>query len=336
MRETLRNKCNLYENNYMKLKKDFKWGYTINNRLGALLYTMEDRAVDVAGIKSCREMIKEQTSIFSYFQSFTNFMVSSMLSLKSDPEIKIKDSINIYESLKREGFHSSPYLVLAAASISIYSEPSHHQNCVTRAKAFYDAMKAEHRFLTTADDYTFAALLALSEKEVNPTIREIESCYYWLKNDFRSSNAVQSLAQVLSFSEESMQDKCKRVVDLYQALKVRGCKFGLYIELPFLGVVSMLPKEIDTIADEITETDSYLKNIKGFGTWSISAKERLMFAAALVCDSFLSDATKETYETALSNSTTALLLAQQATTIVITSAIAASTAASASASSAST
>lgn len=333
MRETLQEKCSLYVDNYLKLKDSFKWGYPLNNRLGALLYTMENLPADVAGIKSCREIIKANTSVFSQFQSLTSFMLAVTLSLKSDPENIIRDSLTIYESLKREGFHSSPYLVLAAASIAIYAEPGEYQACIIRAKAFFDAMKAEHRFLTTADDYSFAALLALSSKEVSPTIREMESCYHLLKEDFRNSNAVQSLAQVLSFQEENAQIKCKRVQELYLELKRRGLKFGLYIELPFLGVLSMLPTEINAIVDEVAEVDQYLKEIKGFGAWSITAKERLMFAAALVCDGFLTEAAKEGSEESLANHPSAVLLAQQAMTTAITTAIAAAAAASAAASS---
>ncbi len=332
MRETLQDKCSLYADNYLKLKDSFKWGYPLNNRLGALLYTMENLLADVEGIKNCREIIKANTSIFSQFQSFTSFMLAVTLSLKSDPENKIRDSLTIYESLKRAGFHSSPYLVLAAASIATYAEPGDYQDCVIKAKAFYDAMKAEHRFLTTADDYSFAALLALSGKEVSPTILEIEDCYHLLKEDFRNSNAVQSLAQVLSFQEEKAQVKCNRVVEIYQELKRRGLKFGLYFELPFLGVLTMIPKDVYEIADEVAEAEGYLKEIKGFGNWSITAKERLMFASALVCDSFLTDETKERLEGKVSNNTTAVLLAQQAMTTAITSAIAAAAAASAAAS----
>ena len=94
MRETMRDKCNLYADNYLKLKNSFKWEYTVNNRLGALLYTMENLSVDVVRIKNCREIIKENTSIFSYFQSFTSFMVSTMISLKSDSDVKIKDFVS--------------------------------------------------------------------------------------------------------------------------------------------------------------------------------------------------------------------------------------------------
>ncbi len=328
MRETLRDKCSLYADNYLKLKQAFKWEYTENNRLGALLYTMEDRPVDVAGIKGCRELIKASTGIFSQFKDVTNFTVSVMLSLKAEPDIKIRDAIKIYDALKEEGMHSSAYLVLAAVSIAFYSEPEQYRGYVARAKSFYDATKAEHRFITSVDDYTFAALLALSDKEVGPAIREIEDSYLWLKEEFRSANAVWSLSQVLSFSGEGTQVKGKRVVDLYQALKVRGCKFGLYTELPFLGIVSLLAREINTVADEIVEADNYLRNMKGFGNWSITARERLMFAAALVCDDFLADVKKGTVEVALSSTTAALLLAQQAATIAATSAIITTTAAS--------
>lgn len=330
MRETVQNKCDLFADNFLELNKKFKWTYTINNRLGALLYTMDNRTVNIEGIQSCRDIIKGHTGIFSQFKDIPNFMVATILSLKKDPDVILKHSVAVYDALRAAGFYSAPYLVISAVSIAMYSDADHFQDYVLSAKQFYDAMKEEHRFITSSDDYGFAALLALAEKPVEQTIREMENCYTLLKQDFSNSNAVQALSQVLSFSMDNVPAKCKRVVDLFYALKNRGCKFGLSTELSFLGVVASLQQDVNILADEIAEINNYLKEKKGFGYWSVSATERLMFAAAIVCDNYLEDVKKDTISITLSNNIASILLAQQMATIAVTSSVTAAAAASSS------
>lgn len=284
MKETLRNKCDLFVDNYINLSKKFKWNYTVSTRLGALLYTMENRTVDIDAIVRCRKVIKENTGVFSQFKDTTNFMTSAMLSLQAEPEAMLKGALNVYDAMKEEGFHASPYLVLAAISIALQSDPYNYHKIIISAKNYYTAMKEEHRFITSMDDYGFAALLAMTEKPVNPVIIEMENCYKELKNDFFNSNAVQTLSQILTFSEENTYAKCKRVADLDRALKNRKCKIGAGVPLSFLGVIALLQEDTNKLADEIAETKEYLKSKKGFGAWSISSPERVMFSIAIVCD----------------------------------------------------
>lgn len=330
MRDSLRNKVNLFTDNYQRLSNKFKWGYTINNKLGALLYTMEDRVVDVEAISICRQIIKDNTGIFSQFKDITNFMISVMLSLKPEPEIVLRNSIGIYNDLKDEGFHSSSYLVLAAVSIAQKADPSDYQRIIITTKSFYDAMKQQHPFITSYDDYGFAALLAMSGKPADQAVREMEECYRILKQDFSYSNSVQSLAEVLTFSEEYPSVKCKRVVDLYQALRQRKCKFSADMQLSFLGVTAVLKEETNKLADEIAEMNEYLKQIKGFGLWTSTAGERAMFAAALVCDDYLFDTKRDTMGMTLVNNTAGIILAQQMATIAAATIASASAATSAS------
>jgi hypothetical protein len=330
MRDPLRNKCDLFADNYIDLSKKFKWTYTINTRIGALLYSMENRSADIEAINRCRTIIKENTGIFSPFKDTMNFMLSVLLSLQADPETVLKEAVSIYTTMKKEGFHSSSYLVLAAVSIAMQADPYEYQRIILSTKKFYDAMKEEHRFLTSSDDHGFAALLALSDKPVFQAMSEIENCYRLLKESFSYSNAVQSLSHVLAFGDENYEIKCSRVVELYQALKRRKCKFGSGAELSFLGVMALFNEDTEKLADEIAEINEYLKGKKGFGSWSVSTRERIMFSAALVSDSYLEEAKKDTMEMALANNVAGILLAQQMATIAAASAAASAAAASAS------
>lgn len=311
MRESLANKCDLFANNYNVISKKFRRNYAINTRLGALLYTMESREADIEAIERCRRIIKYNTGVFSQFKDTTNFMSSVMLSLQRDPEPMFKSVLSVYDSMKNKGFHASPYLVLAAISIALQADPYNYQRVIESAKNFYDAMKQEHKFITSSDDYGFAALLAMSEKPVHQAVREMEDCYRILKGNFYGANAVQSLSHVLTFSEEQAYEKCKRVAELDKELKVKKCRIGSGIELSFLGVIALLQEDTQRLAAEIAEVKDYLKIKKGFGAWSITNTERVMFAVALVCDDYLTKTKKSAMEFMLANNVTGIMIAQQ-------------------------
>ncbi|MBH1942126.1 DUF4003 domain-containing protein [Mobilitalea sibirica] len=328
MKGSLKNKCDLFAENYKQLYKSFKWNYTSSVRLGALLYTMSESKLEIDRIKECKSFIKNKTGVFSQFKDTTNFITSVMLSLQENPAKLIEEAIIIYKDMKKEGFHSSPYLVLAALSIAMEAEDYQYNNIIKSAKSFYDAMKKEHRFITSSDDYGFATLLAMSDISINQAIREMENCYRILKEHFSYSNSVQALSHVLTFSEEDAAVKCRRTVELNNALHARKCKFGSGMQISFLGVVALLSEETGKLADEIAATNQYLKSKKGFGGWSISAKERLMYATALVCDDYLADQKHSTMEMTLANNITNILLAQQMAMIAATSAGAAAAAGS--------
>ena len=329
MKISLQDKCDLFTDNYYELMKKFKWNYTMNSRLGALLYTMDNRRVDIEGINRCRKVIKENTGVFSQFKDTTNFMTSVMLSLQPEPEAVLKGALNVYDTLKKEGFHASPYLVLAAVSVVLQADPYNYNKIIVSTKEYYDAMKVEHKLLTSADDYGFAALLAMTDKPVFQTIKEMEQCYINLKDSFSNHNSVQTLCQILTFSEDDPFVKCQRVVELHGALKKNKCKVGSGIELSFLGVIALLKEDSNKLADEILEVNEYLKDKKGFGNWSLTNAQRVMFALSIVCDDYLTDARKSTMEMALVNNITGILLAQQMATMAAASGAAAASASSA-------
>lgn len=327
---SLKNKCDLFAENYSTIKKAFTWDNSSSFRLGALLYTIEGREADTDAIKNGKELIKKDTGVFSEFKDITFFMTSVILSLQKEPEKLLQRTLSIYDNMKKEGFHSSPYLVLASLSIAMQNDILDENQIIISAKIYYDAMKKEHYFLTSSDDYGFATLLAMTDKSVQQATAEMEECYHILKETFHYSNAVQSLSHVLTFSNEDIKVKCDRVVELHKALKQRKCKFGSGMELCFLGLIALFDNNSEILADKIAEVNEYLKSKKGFTSWSITLQERLMYAAALVCEEYLDSGKKGTMELTLANNMANILLAQQMAIIAATSA--ATTAAAVSAS----
>ncbi len=94
---------------------------------------------------------------------------------------------------------------------------------------------------------------------------------------------------MLALSERPVAEKCDRVFAIYDALKEKGAKYGLDVELASLGALADLDVDPAVLADEIIETEKYLKGLDGLGSWTISKTNRLMFAALVVAESYSGD-----------------------------------------------
>ncbi len=328
--ETIQNKCDLFAENYQILRKNFKWDYAMMHRLGALLYANAGVVADVEIIKNAKEIIKKYTGFFSSFKETTFFALSILLSLETNPEELFKRTINVYNDMKEVGFHSSPYLTLAAFSIAKQTEGNDVSLVINRAEDFYEAMKKEHWFLTTSDDYGYAAMLAMTDTSVSQAIQEMETCYALLKKDFGAGNALQSLTHVLTIAEESAQVKCERVKEVYHSLNKKGCKLSRYNELATLGILVLISEDVEKLTDEIMEVYEQLIEKKGLGSWSISKHERTMFGAALVADEYIKGMKKNPLSVTLTNSITNIVIAQQTAMIIAASSASAAAASSSS------
>lgn len=239
----------------------------------------------------------------------------------------LEHGLTVYGLLKNE-FWTSAYLPLASMVIAQMAGPSQYESIAVRTRTIYNRMKAEHPFLTSAEDSAFCALMALSEKADDDLIEDAEECYQLLKPHFFSSNAVQSLGHVLALCDGEAQAKCQKTLELFEALRAAGCKYGTSYELPTLGVLAMTDGNLTEIAQEIAEIDSWLSEQSGFGLFSsVSSKQRLMYAGIVAMRDYLGE---NTMQTAAINGTISLIVAQEA---AMCAAVAASSAAAASASS---
>lgn len=63
----LQYKCDLFEENYGILKKNFKWEYSMMLRLAAIICANAGIKADVEAIKKAKGIIKNNTGVFSSF-----------------------------------------------------------------------------------------------------------------------------------------------------------------------------------------------------------------------------------------------------------------------------
>jgi hypothetical protein len=329
MNEHYTAKLELFAENAQKMKKAFAWHNVMVNRLAALLYTAENRAVDDEAIRASYELIKENTGRFSSFRGNSVISIAALLSLSFEQETQIANTLTVYDLMKEVKFRASDYLVIASYQIAANATSDRYQLMVERTKMFYDGMKAKHRFLTGQDDYIFAAMLGLSDIDIEKGIDRMEQLYATLKPEFMSGNSVQALTQVLVLEEEA-PEAATRVLALRDAFRARGIRLDKQYTLSSLGVLSLLPRNGDDIVNDVSETYEFLRTQKSFGNWSIVKQELLLLSSALVAFKYVDDVRNGLLTTMLSTSITNIVIAQQAALAGAAAASAAAAAASSS------
>lgn len=329
MKHAGRNKLELFADNAQIIKKEFTWQKSLTKRLAALLYAQEGKGVDCKAIEQCHALIKQNTGAFSAFRGNMALCVASLLSLSPNPQQVFSETLKVYDLLKGVKLRASDFLVVAAYQIAAQSESSDYEHVVVRTRSFYDGMKARHFFYTGQDDYIFAAMLGLTDLDTAAGAERIEQLHSRLKGEFWDKNSVQALAQVLVLggSEDSV---VRRVLDLRNALRAQKIKLDKAYTLPVLGILALLPVEIDTIVRDIAAAQDTLRAQKGFGSLSVTTQELLLYAASIVAGNYAESLKDGVLTATLSTSITNIMIAQQAAMIAV---ISASTAAAASSSS---
>lgn len=310
MKDSIYKRCELFVSNRDDIKYAFRWESAYFHPMCAMMFASKNLMADVERMKQCHELLKRQTRLFSNFRGTSKMATVSMLSLSSNPEESMSRMLMIYDKLKEE-FRGSEYLAFTAAVLSEIADPKAYDSICRRAREIYSRMKEAHPFLTSSEDSTFAALLAMSELDDVHIAQEMERCYQILKPSFFSGNAVQSLSHVLALGEDPAEQKCNKVMDLFNYLKERGYNYSTGYELATLGVFALLDTDIGILAKDIMDVDDYLKTRKGFGAFGIGVKQRLMYSGMLA----LSDYTPDNYQTvqiAAVNSVVSLVIAEQA------------------------
>ena len=323
MRSTLAGMCKLFIENRDIVKSTFKWDSSYMYPVCAAIITDKGMRADPERLRSCRDLLKERTGVFSNFRGTAKLPMIAMMSVDSHPAAKLQHTQEVYVRLK-EHFWGSEYLPVASMAISDMVDPSYYKEMAAHTRHIYDLLKSKHPFLTSAEDSVFSAMLAVSRKTDERIVAETEACYSFLKPYFFSGNAVQSLSHVLALCEGPAEQKSAATLALFDELKARGYKYGTEYELATLGVLAMLPADRDTIIQDVIDVDTFLSEQKGYGIFGLGKKQRLMHAGMIVASDYLKD--NNTIHTAAMNSTIGLIAAQQA---AMCAAIAASSAAAA-------
>ena len=323
MNERTLARCKNLIKNKETMKSAFAWEDGLTHLACAGIFINKEQTANEEMLLQCKDILKRNTGIFSNFKSTAKPMIVAMLAANENPQLLMERGLKVYDLLKEE-FMSSVYLPIAAMIIAQYADEARYAELAQRTRRIYKQMRADHPFLTSGEDSTFCALMALLVKPDDVLLGDAEECYKILKNNFFSSNAVQSLSHVLAMCDGEPENKCQKTMELFQKLKEAGHKYGTSYELPTLGVLAMADGNQDEIAAEMAEIDQWLSEQKGFGFFSsISAKQRLMYAGMIAQQDYIID---KMMQSAAVNGVISLIVAQQAAMCAAITASAAATA----------
>jgi hypothetical protein len=331
MDSILKEKIDLMSENYYALKSSFKWDTNLLKHFAAMVYATQGRKVNIEKLEEVKKFIKQETAWTSYFRGTNEFIIASLLSLEDNYGSAFSRTQEAHEHMIDKGFKKSVQLPLAAYTIAKEIPREQWNERINRMKNFYDNMKQNHFWLTSADDYVFAAVLAASDLNVMETSQSMEACYQYLnKEGFYKGNDLQTLSHILAIGEESVNEKCDKATSIYKKLKENDCKLQ-YNGLATLGLLALVTNDVDKMVSDIREAYNYIYSKEGYGFWNLDKSMRTILACTMVSDFYVDEIKRGVLQVTLGSSISAIIIAQQQAAIA--AACAATAAATASASS---
>ena len=287
MNELVREKCELFVKNREVIHKKFAFEDNLLCLAGSLIFTLEGKEADAERLAECKKIFSKQTGLFSKLRSMAELAVISKMTLSEDPEKFMGDLKTIYDKVRKTKFKEDPYMVLACLLICDLGVQEESDEIINRALEIMERMNKAHPFLTSSEDTVSVMLLALSYKDVDTIMNELEEGYEYLKKTHKlkvSGNAAQNLCEILAVSYGDIQTKCDKVVKIRKAFKNLKSDFGSEEELAAIASLVDTDMSPETLAAEIIEASEFLKSQKGFDAESVSTRQRTMYVTLLVAD----------------------------------------------------
>lgn len=309
MRAALQQLCEQFIRNRDEIKKAAKLNSAYMYPACAHLFCARGQQAQQEKLLYCRDLIKQQTSVFSQFRGNIHLPLICLLAMEENPEDKLRRVLGIYQLLRKE-FPASDFLVLGAFLITDEnSSLDQITQKVQRSKTLYQRIRKNHPFLTSSEDSVFALLLTASQKDDDALLAEIEENFQLLKTRYKNPNQAQCMSHVLTMADGTPYEKAERVMKLHDAITLAGGKYGRYYELPTLAALSMLNTDEKTLSMDIMDVYEYLGYQSGYGFWGLAKTTRLMHAVMIVsCEQERNTA----MDAAILASTLSLIIAQQA------------------------
>ena len=309
MNENIKAKCDLFVENRNLIHSNFKFDYDTTSVAAALIFTNADKTADIDKIKECRQILKKKASALSSYRNTIELILTSKMSLQEDPEKYIDNVIALTNKIRRSKLLDDSNEIIAAMNVIESGHLDEADAINEKYQEIMKRMRKEHPILTGSEDVPFAMMLALSDKGVDNIITEMEACYSYIKENFKTSkDAIQAMSEVLTLYDTGVDAKCKKTLDIYNSFKESGHKYGKYYEFASLGVLTNLNMDTSSLVSEIGEVAEYLHQHKGFGNWALGSETRLMFAAMMIAGIYCEDNGNLTGPT--SGSTIAVIIAE--------------------------
>ncbi len=287
MRETVKYRKKLFIENKDALYSTFK----MTNR-NVLLYTAysaasQGKRVEPDSVKECKGLIEKKIAWHSTLRGTSLIPLSYMISCRVDRERTIDELSDAITLLKNNKFRDSDERALCA-KILVENKNLFDRGAVAeKSRRIYLEMRDKHPFLTSHDDYPYAVLMSMSDKDEGVLISGSEKAYAILKDALGAYNSTQAISHIFSLCEDP-EEESRRFLALYEAARAHKFKFyASSIELAALGALSVGDhRDPEIIASELAELSDELKKEKGFsGIFAyVTREQRNMYACMLLSE----------------------------------------------------
>ena len=239
---------------------------------------------DLKKLKECEKILIRKAGLFSDFSGTSALIIISLLSMSDDPEA-MYDRLKEARDLVRGSFpHVPDHIAHASIVLNEEADRDRWEDIVASASDLYGGLKKKNRILTSGGDILFSLLLARSGKDPAAGMADTKACAELLQDLSIDAKSLQALSRVLSLEERTPEEKTARFRRLYDLLLEKGLKYGKGYQIPMLGLAAMLPGDVEEIAQDIVDVDTYLSKQEMYRgiVPKYSKTVRLMHAAMIV------------------------------------------------------
>ena len=317
-------KLELLAANKKAIDKEFYFELGMSQVVAGLLFASAGKEADIVRMKEARNILKKKAGVFSALRDATETVILARMAMEPDMEQYINDLIGVLELLTKGKVFEDSYMVLTAMIIVDRGRKADAEKIKATTDEIMHRMSKLHPILTSAEDLALAALLAMSGRDIDSVIDDMEESFRYTKKELKiraDANSIQALSQILALTGGDMKAKCDKVAELFAAFKENGSKFGTYLEFPALGTLIDVDVPTEVLVGEIIEAADFLKKSKGFGGLSMDKKTRLMFAALLASEVYSNGRdTLEAVSTTnavITNSAISMIIAEEVAIMVI-------------------
>ena len=283
MKQSLQEICEAQIRNETAMRKVAKLEYETVLKLCAMMHVNAGREVDGERIKECGSILKSRAGIFSNFRGTLQRVILTKMALANDPAAYIDDVMDVYGKLKADRKLPGEMLAMAATTIVEKCPEERRAEVVERTRETYAMLKKEHPFLTDESDMSLIALMIMAGKDPEQAAEEAEGLFQAMKNEYKiGSDAAQSAAMVLALSDRPADRKLAAFFGLYDACKAAKHETSRDKAMVIYAAFADADYDLNEVVSSIGEVDDWLKGQKGYGALSIGARERRLFAAAMV------------------------------------------------------
>ncbi|MEZ7172340.1 DUF4003 family protein [Sporosarcina sp. OR05] len=312
------------ETTYDKVKSLAGWSVDKNVVLTITsYYVTAGREFNAINFSCALEALKSRAGWFSPLRGNLLPMMAAFLA-QSGPSIE-EEADRLMEKqrvLKQAGFRNTIHSYLAALLMD--NEPSTFAEEAERAKQLYAAMKKQHFFLTSDDDYAYAMLLGKKKERPELHAQAMRDYYDALREKgFKAGNELQWLSQVMTYMDIQFDPlRVDRASTLFETLR-KQLK-AKQVHYPMIGFLTVFEVQ-DEKLQEIVMLAKQLEQSKRF-KWN--REMALSVAIGHVTHQLTED--PQQMSISLAASIEMILQAQQAVMATTVAAVAASSAASSS------